>query len=188
VKNPRGVYEKEVGSGSWWIRYVDASGAYRRELAGAKSDAISLYHKRKAESLQGKKLPEKLRRRVVKFSELCDDAKRYTIANNEGHASDCYRIEKLRAEFGERPAGSIPIEVFRAWFDEQEWEPGTCNRMRTVLFSIYRLGIENRKVDTNPARILKRKKVSDDRVRFLSPEEESRLRAVIAHDYPRAYG
>jgi hypothetical protein len=198
-KSIRGVFEKVPGSGQWWIRYRDAAGRDRRELAGTKSAAIDLYRKRKTEALIGKKMPEKLRRRVVRFSELCDDAKKYTEANNEGHVSDSYRIAKLKAEFGERPAESIPITDFRAFFDRQEWEPGTYNRVRTVLFSIYRLGIENKKVENNPAKILKRRKVSDERVRFLNQfpalpteldylkpldTEEARLRAVIEHDYP----
>ena len=61
-RNPRGVFEKVPGSGEWWIRYWDAQGRKRREKAGTKSNAILLYRKRKTEALQGKKLPEKLRR------------------------------------------------------------------------------------------------------------------------------
>ncbi len=194
----RGVFEKNPGTDVWWVRFIDCDGVLHREKAGTKSDAINLYSIRKADALRRKKLPTKLRARVVPFAELCDDAAKYTKANNEGYASDCYRIRKLKAEFGQRPAEFIPIEAIRAYFDDQEWEPGSYNRMRTVLFAIYRLGIENNKVAINPARFLKRKKVSDDRVRFLNqfeplptevdylkPDqtEETRLRAVIEHDY-----
>lgn len=42
----------------WWIRFADASGRYRREKAGTKSAAITLYYKRKQEALEGRKLPE----------------------------------------------------------------------------------------------------------------------------------
>lgn len=192
----RGVYEKAPGD--WYIRYIDATGRLRREKAGSKGDAIDLYRKRKSEALRGKKLPEKLRRRTVHFAELCDDFKAYSVANNEGHKNDGYRTEQLKAAFGERPAESIPIETFRNWFAQQEWADGTYNRVRTVLFSVYRLGIENRKVEANAARLLKRRKVDDSRVRFLNQfeplptevdylkpvkTEEARLRAVIEHDY-----
>ncbi len=195
----RGVYEKLSGSDVWWIRYVDADGRFRREKAGTKGTAVDLYRKRKTEALQGKKLPEKLRRRVVRFAELADDALEYSKANNAGHASDGYRIAALRKEFGERPAESIPIDAFRSFFGAQGWVPGTYNRVRTVLFSVYRLGIENRKVEANAARLLKPRKTSDDRVRFLNQfepapteieylkpleTEEARLRAVIEHDFP----
>ena len=124
--------------------------------------------KRRTEALQGKKLPEKLRRRLVRFSELADDASKYSAVNNAGHFSDGYRIAKLKKEFGERTAESISIAAFRSFFEGQEWEPGTYNRIRTVLFSIYRLGIENKKVGPYPEKVLKRRKVSDERVRFLN--------------------
>ena len=61
----RGVFEKAPGSGVWWIRYVDAGGRFRREKAGTKGMAIDLYRKRKVGALEGKKLPERLRRAMV---------------------------------------------------------------------------------------------------------------------------
>ena len=196
-KKQRGVFERKPNE--FWIRYADASGRIRREKAGTKGMDITLYTKRKTEALQGRKLPETLRKRLVPFSELCDDAEKYTIANNEGFKNDVIRIKQLRAEFGQRAAESIPIEAIRTYFGNQGWKGGTVNRMRTVLFSIYRLGIENGKVSLNPAKLLKRKKVSDDRVRFLNQfeplptkikylkahkTEEARLRSVIEHEFP----
>ncbi len=41
-KPDRGIFEKVPGSGEWWIRYVDASGRYRREKAGTWSNADKL--------------------------------------------------------------------------------------------------------------------------------------------------
>jgi hypothetical protein len=58
----RGIFERERGSGIWWVRHVDAQGRLRREKAGTKSAAIALYRKRKTEALEGRKLPEKFRR------------------------------------------------------------------------------------------------------------------------------
>ena|SRR5215469_4872510 len=195
----RGVFERVPGSGVWWIRYVDAAGRFRREKAGSKSVAIDLYRKRKTEALQGKKLPEKLRSRVVRFSELCEDFRKYSEKNHWGFANDCHRISKLRDEFGELPAENIPIETIRNFFDRQKWAPESYNRVRTTLFSIFRLGIENGKVSANPAKPLKRKKVGAGRVRFLNQfkplpteieylrpleTEEARLRGIIEHDFP----
>ena len=56
-----------------------------------------------------------------------------------------------------------------------------------MLSLIYRLGMEHKKVSSNPARLLKRLKESDGRVRFLNqhvPDEEARLRKVIAAKFP----
>ena len=47
---------------------------------------------------------------------------------------------------------------------------------------MYRLGIENKKVSENPARLLKHKHEDNGRVRFLKPDE-IRLREVILAKY-----
>ena len=65
IAKHKGLFEKVPGSGVWWIRYADATGRIRREKAGTKSVAITLYRKRKTEALQNRKLPERLRRRNV---------------------------------------------------------------------------------------------------------------------------
>jgi integrase len=193
MKKVRGVFEKESGSGVWWIQFFDADGHRRREKTGSRANAIDLYRKRKTEVLTGKKLPEKLRSRVVRFSELAADAEAYCKTNNQGQQFDLYRIGRLKEEFGNRP-GVIPVKDFRDWFGAQEWKPGTYNRYKTTLSLIYRLGTENRKVESNPAKLLKHKTEDNERVRFLNQftpgkteidylkphaDEESRLRAVI---------
>lgn len=73
-RRQRGVFEKVPGSSTWWIRYTDAEGRFRREKAGTKSAAIDLYRKRKTDALIGKKLPEKLRRATVTFADIARDA------------------------------------------------------------------------------------------------------------------
>jgi integrase len=197
IKKVRGVFEKAAGSGIWWIQYFDADGRRRREKAGTRSNAIDLVRKRKTEVLSGKKLPEKIRARVVRFEELAEDAETYCKANNQGQQFDLYRIGRLKEEFGSRPA-TIPIEDLRKWFGEQEWENATHNRYKTTLSLIYRLGTENGKVQSNPAKLLKHKTEDNERVRFLNQfkpaetkleylkscaDEESRLRAVILKSY-----
>jgi len=93
---------------------------------------------------------------------------------------------------------AITIEEIRRWFDAQKWRNGTSNRYRSTLSLIYRLGIENAKVRSNPAKLLRHKREDNERNRFLhqfSPatteldylkvcgDEESRLRAVLASKY-----
>jgi hypothetical protein len=163
----RGVYEKVRGSGVWWIRYFDAVGKLRREKVGSKSAAIKLRDKRKTDAWEGKKLPRKLRVRAIRFSELADDYLKHSAANNLGKDVDKYRIEKLKVAFG-RLLADVPIADLREWFAGQEWAPGTYNRCRTVLGLIFKLGIENGKIESNPARLLKRRKEPDGRVRFLN--------------------
>jgi integrase len=117
-------------------------------------------------------------------SELADDALEYCKANNLGQQFDCYRIWRLVDAFGTRPA-DMAVEDFRRWFADQEWKPATFNRYKSTVSLIYRLGIEHGKTTANPARLLKRKREDNGRVRFLnqySPEEESKLRLAIEQD------
>jgi hypothetical protein len=88
----RGVFEKVPGSGIWWIRFIDAEGKLRREKVGSKSAAIALVRNRKAAAWEGKKLPKKLRARIVRFSELADDYLVHVKTNNQGQDVDKYRI------------------------------------------------------------------------------------------------
>jgi hypothetical protein len=182
----RGVFEKSPGSGIWWVQYYDSDGRRRREKAGTKSHAVQLYRKRKTEALQGRKLPETLRARTVKFSELADDALECCKANNLGQQFDSYHIGRLVDAFGTRPA-DIAVEDLRRRFAEQEWRPATFNRYKLTLSLIYRLGIEHGKTTVNPARLPKRKREDNGRVRFLnqySPDEDSKLRLAIERDAP----
>lgn len=179
TKKIRGVFEKIPGSGIWWICYFDAMGKKRREVAGRKSDAISLYSKRKAEALVGKKLPEKLRVKPVTFSELADSALAYSKNHKASYQHDEYRMAKVKAEFGNRPAASITPEAFERWIADQEWKPATANRYRALLSLTYRLGVENGKVTTNPARLMRHRRENNARLRWLTAEEEMALRTAV---------
>lgn len=163
----RGVYEKVSGSGVWWIRFMDAEGILRREKVGSKSAAVALYSKRKTDAMEGKKLPKKLRARQVRFAELADDYLEHAKANNEGWIADKNRIATLKAAFGSR------WRRFRSriWGNGSTRRSGSRERSiagRTVLRSIYKLGIENKKAESNPVLLLKPRKTPDGRVRFLS--------------------
>jgi integrase len=173
------------GSGIWWIRYADAMGRIRREKAGTKSAAIVLYRKRKTEVFQGRKLPEKLRRRLVSFREIADDAIAYIKQEYARPADDVARVEVVKDWFGERAAESITREEVKVAINsatrEREWSLSTRHHYQNVLSLIYRLAIEHDppKVEKNPVTGVRRKKENNERVRFLTFEEEKRLRQAL---------
>lgn len=103
MKNRR-IFERTPGSGIWSIRYADASERIRWEKAGSKSSAILLYRKRKNEVLQGKKLPERVRRRVILFSEIAEEAMEYSRRNKRSYRDDEGRMKRLKEWFGNREA------------------------------------------------------------------------------------
>jgi integrase len=183
----KGVYEKVPGSGEWWIRYADLSHKIRREKAGTKASASRLYQKRKTETLQGKKLPETLNRRTVLFAELADDAMEYSERHKRSFPVDQGRIKALRKWFGTVPASAVtPSAIERqltAAAKVAEWAPATVNRHKALLSLCYRIGMANRKVSENPARLVRPLKENNARIRYLSAEEEKALKAVVEADY-----
>src|SRR5580692_10318354 len=78
----RGVFEKRIGSGIWWIQYFDSEGQRHREKVGRKSAALMLYQKRRSDIREGKKLPVLRNTPVVKFEEIAADALEYSKSHN----------------------------------------------------------------------------------------------------------
>ena len=148
-RNPRGVFEKVPGSGEWWVCYWDAQGRKRREKVGTKSNAILLYRKRKTEALQGKKLPEKLRRATISFADIAKDALAYSKAHKRTYDDDVQRMERILAWFRDRSADSITPQDIERHFEQciadEEWAPSTVNHYRSLLSLTYRLAIRDGK-------------------------------------------
>jgi len=179
----RGIYEREPGSGVWWICYFDRFGKRHREKAGTKSVAIKLYGKRKQHVLEGKKLPESFRKPAVNFRQLVDDALAYSKRNKRSYKTDVPRFTSLKDWFGSYPAEELtPQEIEKTLAraaDKAKWAPSTFNHYRSLMSLSYRLGIQNRKVSSNPVRSVTHRREDNNRVRFLSAEEEQKLRKVI---------
>jgi integrase len=184
-KPQRGIFEKVPGSDIWWIRFVDAQGRYRREKAGTWSNADKLLSKRKSEALQGKKLPE-LRKRAVSFGELADEAINYIESRYARPADDVARMKLLRGRFANRAADSVTpgeIEnVLDTLSGEKDWSASTRNHHHNLLSLAYRLGILHGKARESPLRGLRRKTENNSRVRYLTSEEEKKLRAAVRSD------
>lgn len=182
----RGVYERVPGSGIWWVRYIDSQGRLRREKAGTKGMAIDLYRKRKVQALEGKKLPERLRRPNVNFAEIARDALTYSKVNK---TATTYRCDsgrmKVVLDWGrDYPADSIAAKDIEYQFQKQKWAPATANRYRALLSLTYRLAIRNGKVKENPARLVPHRLEDNARIRYLLVDEEAALRQAISADYP----
>jgi len=147
---------------------------------------ITLYHKRKTEALEGKKLPEKLRRAAVSFATIAKDALAYSKSHNAGtsYRCDAGRMEVVLAWFREYPAESITAQDIERQFQKQEWAPATANRYRALLSLTYRLAIRNGKAKENPARLVPHRLEDNARIHFLSADEEARLRGAIETKCP----
>lgn len=179
----RGIFERPAGSGVWWIVYY-ADGVRHREKVGRRGDAIKLYQIRKADTLRGKKLPELQPSKVVRFGDLSkmavDHAKTHLKTTHDYVAKD--RV--LREPFGERPAADITPDEIARFIAGLKLSNATCNRYRAYFSLAYRLGMENGKVSTNPARLVRPWKEDNARLRFLSRDEYKTLLGIIQRDNP----
>lgn len=85
--------------------------------------------------------------------------------------------------FGSRAADSIRKNEVVEWLTEQaeerEWATTTRNRWQATFSLIFRVGLDNEKIEWNPAAHIRKKTEGGGRVRFLSDLAEKRLRAAI---------
>lgn len=165
------------------------TGRIRREKAGTKDNASKLYYKRKTQALEGRKLPEKLRRPRVSFAEIAKDALDYSKAHkvHEAYRIDRWHMETLLTWFRERVAEEItPQDIERKLNElaEDGRKPATVNRYRTLVSLVFSLAARNGKLSSNPVRLVKRRKENNERVRFLESEEETKLRGKILEFCP----
>jgi site-specific recombinase XerD len=187
----RGVYEREPGTGVWWIRYTDASGKKRREKVGPKGAAIQLVDKRRSQAWLKIKMPEKFRTKPATFGAIVDAAK---------YGPKDYRVAIARAAFADREADSIKPSEISDWLESHDWAPATQNRSLAVFKKVYRLAETNGTVAMNPARLVRMKQENNARTRYLDQRkplktdldylkpfatEEGRLRAVIEKGFAR---
>jgi len=183
----KGVFEKVKGSGIWWIRYTNETGKRVTAKVGTFSTAAKAYDQRTTEIRLGFLLPVS-RRRGTKFSELVTDAIKFSEKHHRATMDFKQRVELALPAFGDRIAESITTRELQDWVDEmaeeREWSGGTQNRFKSSLSTVFREGMRAGKVSVNPARLIRRSKESLGRVRFLSYEEEARLRKVIALNLP----
>ena len=104
-------------------------------------------------------------------------------------AKDVTQSALLRGWFGCRAAVEVgPRELdqkLRAEMQARGWAPATVNRYKATMSLIYRVAVNNGLVDVNPARLVRQLRADNARIRFLSQQEEARLRGVIAADCPQ---
>ena len=87
--------QKAAGFGGF---IIIAAGKRHREKVGRKSDAIRLYQSRKADATAGRKLPELRDSKVLRFSELIDDALEFVV-DHKDRRSYVSKAEIVRKAF-----------------------------------------------------------------------------------------
>jgi integrase len=184
VRKERGVFEKVRGSDIWWIRFK-VGGVEHREKVGRRGDAIKLYKIRKADILRGVKMPANMRAKGIKFSVLAQEAidwyvnhERKDVRNFRG------RMKFILEAFADRVADEIKPSDIDAWISSHKWSAATKNRYKNVFGKTFKIALADGKVTSNPARMVEQRAENNARIRFLSENEEKRLRQAIKKRFP----
>lgn len=185
----RGVFEKPKGSGVFWINYYDADGVRHREKIGRESIAEDAYHQRRQQVREGKFVAPRTASYGPTFRELANSRMQYkkTRIRPKSYYADQIRLEPLLDLYGNLPAASITavtISQMLAGLVEKGRAKGTANRYRSLLGSIFARGIETGALLVNPVSKVERYQESPGRIRFLTDDEEPRLRKSINKIHP----
>jgi integrase len=186
-KLPRGIFEGK--DGWYWIRYADRHGRIHREkgspmLEGAKA----ALEKRRTEVREGKFFPEKVRQHSILFGELATDYLKLARGRKRSWEQDEDHIETLSPILKEIAVADLTAGRLESALadiaEEREWAPATFNRYKATVSGIFQLAMLNGKAQTNPARQIRKREENDERVRFLTVDEERALMDVVRSECP----
>jgi integrase len=186
-RRERGIFERPPKSGIWWVRYVDEFGRLHREKVGPKGLAVRVYQKRKSQIRERRFFPEQIRQRDV----LVVDAIADYLNKREATLRHFYHYRR----YGRYWSAALQSKTLRQVLPDdieryvavriREAAPATVNRELAFLKCLFNDAIANRKVESNPVRAVRLLRENNQRVRFLTDEEEQRLQAALsAGDWP----
>jgi integrase len=133
----------------------------------------------------------------VTVNELCDDYLLHIQSRPDlykDQKNPPQRLDLIRAAFGDRPAASLRPWEIEDWLNSVKrrstrgdgrltkkapLKPGSLNRLKAHLSAVYQHGKLRDKVQVNPARDVKQRRMNNGVIRWLKPEEEDRLRAAL---------
>ncbi len=177
----RGIFERPKRSGIWYVRYKDEHGRLHKEKVGPKGLAQKVYQKRKTEITERRFFPERFKRRDVPLGVHLRDH----LARVKGRLH-CYREYARYAKRFEKQFGRLSLRQLLPGDIEryvakraQQVAPATVNRELQYLKAALNFAVKDGLLDKNPVCAVKLFKENNQRVRYLTDEEEQRLQEAI---------
>jgi integrase len=172
-----GVFEKQKGSGVWWILYHDANGQRHREVVGTKTAAKAAYEKRKTQIREGKFFPESMNRRRVTVAEAIDEY----LERAEARLRHFYHYKRFgknwKAAIGSKPLATVTpgdVSDFIRHLGNR-LSPASINRHLAFLKKVFSDSVLNGLVHDNPVKKVKLLKENNQRTRYLTWDEQEKL-------------
>jgi len=196
---PRGIFRHRTGV--WAVRFKCGAGCRRHEerVGPLKSDAIRIYHARRARVLtepgwcpaaeraaaREQARADRVReRRRITFEEYSRDFIAWAKHNHRSWAKDDSRLTRVLPVFGPRKLDDITsadVERFLRSLREcdRPVAPATVNRYRDLLSGMFRRAIRLGLSSTNPVKGISKLKEAGARIVYLSPVEERAVRDAL---------
>lgn len=202
AKKPKpveGVYERIPGSGIWHARYRIDGKDVRKSFGRNRQEAIDYVRKAQTLKRNGEGVvPSTARQPVRTFKEmnaaqegvtvgdLCDGLLKQIQANPQRYKDQKnppQRLEAIKKAFGNRAAAGLKAFEVSDWLGSLKVAPATSNRYKAMFSAVYKYGKNRSLVSVNPVRDVAPEPVSNGVIRYLTPVEEKRLRAVLQKDF-----
>lgn len=191
AEHVRGVYERDPGSGIWWIRYIDEHGKLRRRRVGPKVLAKRFYRDAKQKvaaakvviAIAGPEQPKPLPPRTV--TAMIDDVLARIKGQLRSERNYIQSAKLWKAAFPDTALDAVlpgDIERWRAmqFAVKAPPKPATINRHLAFLKRVFRLALQDGYCTKTPFNTITFQKENNRRVRFLAEEEEARLCGILA--------
>ena len=143
---------------------------------------MNVYHKRKTEVQERRFFPERLKRRDILVASMIDDY----LARVKGRIRSYVNWERYGNAWKEALAGKTlravtpgDVERYAARRRADGMADASVNRELTFLRCVFNVAREDGKADTNPVLSKFFVKENNQRVRYLTDEEEPKLRAAL---------
>lgn len=177
------VYQKD--NGKWYSifqingerKHLLCTGATNKKEAEQMENAF----KYRLQQQQNGVIPRE--EKAISMNILCDTFLEYSEQNKKSYKQDKSRVKRIREFF--KNAKSIKdvkpndIEKFKAFLLSNNKSKTTVNRYLEILSKMFNIAVDNDWLDKNPIKHDTKFPVKNYKVRYLLPEEEGRLMAVL---------
>lgn len=174
-----GVVERPKGSGNFYARVI-YRGRQHWKRAANKSHALALYHEMKAAIRKGQFPPSHTR--SVPFDELLADYREAKRRDGKSVMASNIGYRRVLERFGGRRAdeiATVEVDQWRRELEQKRLAPATVNLHLCLLRAILRHGVRAKRIDGGALPAIDRLKTNNQRVRYLSEDEENRLVAAL---------
>lgn len=178
----QGVYEHPPGSGVWWIEWYEGRKRNRRKigtLAMAKASAEQMRARARVRKIAPELVTDPERKRLA---EVIDH--HLETSRNKSWRDDVRYARMWKAVFRDAWLEDVTAAEVEKWMAVRlrTYAPATVNREMSFLRRIFSIATREGWCARNPVLQVRFCKLNNVRKRFLSLEEEARLRSVMAHD------